>query len=481
MAFDDDLLAELDELGGDFSDNESTHSDVNDPSAATAAAASKTTNLHDIAPISFSQELLTLLTNLQASMEIPASDKKVEGRIEDNPDYQLMVAANKYTTEIGNEMIEMHRHILDRYKPRFPELETLVRNPIDYARTVKAIGASTDITKVDLESLLPNAIRMVVTVTGSTTTGSPLDHDDLQHVIDACDSLLEMQETLGQIIAFIESRMPLIAPNLTAIVGSATAAKLIAEAGGLTALSKIPACNIQVLGKSQSAGLGLSAITAQKHVGIVFYSDVVRSVPEDFRNKMMRKVSAKCALAARIDAQHESADGSLGLKFRTDLDTQVAKLLEAAPSNNIKPLPKPDDAPKKRRAGRKVRKMKEPFQMSELRKQRDRLQFGTAQEEVVVMDEMEGLGMMNKMAGQVRATQMNNKAKAKVAKKYDRYMKAPAGAATSGIASLAFTQAQGFELANPQAAAEHRQKRQRLGSDKYFASSTPFMGRKESK
>ncbi|KAJ1949738.1 U4/U6-U5 snRNP complex subunit prp31 [Linderina pennispora] len=275
--------------------------------------------------------------------------------------------------------------------------------------------------------------------------------------------------------------MPLIAPNLTAVVGSSTAAKLIAEAGGLTALSKIPSCNIQVLGKTQSAGLGLSAITTQKHVGIVFYSDVVRSVPEDFRHKMMRKVSAKCALAARVDAQHESADGALGKKFRTDLDAQVAKLLEAAPNNSVKPLPKPDDAPKKRRAGRKVRKMKEPFQMSELRKQRDRLQFGTPQEEVVVMDEMEGLGMMNKMVGQVRGTQMNNKAKARVAKKYEKYMKAPSGAGTSGIASLAFTPVQGFELANPQAAVEHRQKRQRLASDKYFASSTPFMGKKESK
>lgn len=42
--------------------------------------------------------------------------------------------------------------------------------------------------------------------------------------------------------------MHLIAPNLSAIVGTAVAAKLIASAGGIVELSKIPACNIQMLG-----------------------------------------------------------------------------------------------------------------------------------------------------------------------------------------------------------------------------------------
>lgn len=45
---------------------------------------------------------------------------------------------------------------------------------------------------------------------------------------------------------YVESRMVFIAPNLTNIVGASTAAKLIGIAGGLTALSKMPSCNVQV-------------------------------------------------------------------------------------------------------------------------------------------------------------------------------------------------------------------------------------------
>lgn len=49
-----------------------------------------------------------------------------------------------------------------------------------------------------------------------------------------------------QIFNYVRSRMSVLAPNLSAIVGTTVAAKLLGVAGGLTALSKMPACNIIV-------------------------------------------------------------------------------------------------------------------------------------------------------------------------------------------------------------------------------------------
>lgn len=40
--------------------------------------------------------------------------------------------------------------------------------------------------------------------------------------------------------------MNVLAPNLSAIVGTTTAAKLLGVAGGLTGLAKMPACNVHV-------------------------------------------------------------------------------------------------------------------------------------------------------------------------------------------------------------------------------------------
>ena len=47
---------------------------------------------------------------------------------------------NQLAVEIDAEIAVIHNWIRDQYRPKFPELESLVHHPIDYARVVKAIG-----------------------------------------------------------------------------------------------------------------------------------------------------------------------------------------------------------------------------------------------------------------------------------------------------------------------------------------------------
>ena len=49
-----------------------------------------------------------------------------------------------------------------------------------------------------------------------------------------------------QIFMYVSSRMNVLAPNLSAIVGTTTAAKLLGVAGGLSGVAKMPACNVHV-------------------------------------------------------------------------------------------------------------------------------------------------------------------------------------------------------------------------------------------
>jgi len=51
---------------------------------------------------------------------------------------------------------------------------------------------------------------------------------------------------------YVSSRMNVLAPNLSAIVGTTTAAKLLGVAGGLAALAKMPACHVHVRASSCS-------------------------------------------------------------------------------------------------------------------------------------------------------------------------------------------------------------------------------------
>ena len=81
-----------------------------------------------------------------------------------------------------------------------------------------------------------------------------------------------------KIFQYVESRMSFIAPNVSVIVGASTAAKMMGLAGGLTNLSKMPSCNILLLGSQKKILSGFSMASAQvmPHTGFVYYSEIVQ-------------------------------------------------------------------------------------------------------------------------------------------------------------------------------------------------------------
>lgn len=67
---------------------------------------------------------------------------------------------------------------------------------------------------------------------------------------------LQLEGDKGGILRLVQRRMDRIAPNLSAAVGTEIAAQLMGVAGGLLALSKMPACNVQVRGWRGAGGRG---------------------------------------------------------------------------------------------------------------------------------------------------------------------------------------------------------------------------------
>jgi len=106
--------------------------------------------------------------------------------------------------------------------------------PIDYARVVKKIGNQIDPSSLfhfHLQGLLPSSIIMVVSLTSSTTSGKPLPNQELNKIIDACDRVIAFDSLKNKIVYFIERRMTYVAPNVSDVVGSGLAAKLVVTAG----------------------------------------------------------------------------------------------------------------------------------------------------------------------------------------------------------------------------------------------------------
>ncbi|KAL5488240.1 PRP31 [Sanghuangporus weigelae] len=396
-----------------------------------------------------------------------------------NPEYTLIVQANNLSVDVDNEILVVHKFIRDHYAPKFPELEQLVPDPTMFIRSVRALGNAEDPKKVDLNGILPQAAIMSVHIAASTTPGKKLPENEWLAVQNACDLADRLEDARKKIFTYVSSRMNTLAPNLSAIVGTTVAAKLLGVAGGLSALAKIPACNIHLLGAQKKIAAGFSTVTQNRHTGFVFQSDLVQQTPPEYRLKIQRTVGAKCVLAARMDLERMRRDGSYGEELREKIDRHIDRLAAPPPAKVVKALPIPNDGPKKRRGGRRARKAKEAYAQTELRKLQNRMAFGEAEEEVGAFDQTKGLGMMGAASGKVRSGMGEARSKAKLSKANKLRTAAITRSAqqqTSGTAtSLVFTPVQGFEITNHAAAAQ----RVKEANEKWFAKgSFSFVGQK---
>lgn len=400
----------------------------------------------------------------------------LSGPAEYDPEYKLMVQANNLTAAIGDEIAVVHRYVRDVYAKRFPELETHVLSPLEYLSTVRLIGNNMEVARLNLGAILPAATVMVINVVASTTKGRPLTEDELSRVMEACELASKLDAARTRITNYVASRMALFAPNVTAIVGAATAAKLMSISGGIAALSKMPACNVQLLGAQRRTLSGFGASAVLPHTGTIYYCDFVQSVPPEYRRKAARLIATKVALAARIDSCHEQRDGAAGRRFREDIISKLEKAQEPPPPKLAKPLPVPLDMPSKKRAGRRVRRNKERFAVTELRRQANRVKFGEVADDVDQTDLGYSLGQLQQGTGNVRAIAVDNRSRVSISKRLQREMakqRALAGglrtAGVSGTASVAFTTVQGLEIINP-AAAEKKSHE----PESYFGDSVRF-------
>jgi U4/U6 small nuclear ribonucleoprotein PRP31 len=445
----------------------------------------------------------------------PSKQTAFVGSIEDNPEYHLLTQSNTLSTSIDTEIMIVHKFIRDHYSIRFPELETLVTNPLDYAKVVTIIGNgpmdgdSIKALGAKLRLVIGGPSVMIVTVEATTTKGREMTHVELERVMRACEMTLALDRAKKTLTDYVQSKMNLFAPNLTALIGSLTAAQLLNFAGGLTGLAKTPACNLPPLGSKKQSGTGFATNVGVRQQGFLYHSPIIRGIASDLKRQAMRIVSAKVVLAARVDRVHNSPDGSTGEELKAACLERLEKLTEPPPNKGQRALPAPDDKPARKRGGRRARKAKEATAMTDLRKAQNRMAFGKEEKEVGygTGEGTKGLGMIGQgNDGRIRNLQIDQRTKARLSAKNKGWGGAtPVGGSASSLrgfgqgagagidlrgkglrssgvgttmgagagtaSSLAFTPVQGLELVDPKMQIEMSRKR-KAEEDRWFKGGT---------
>lgn len=122
--------------------------------------------------------------------------------------------------------------------------------------------------------------------------------------------------------AFIERRAPETAPNLANIAGPVLAARLVALAGGLESLAKMPSGTVQVLGAEDALFAHLRGHASSPKHGVIFTHEYVRTIRPEDRGSAARALAGKLSIAARID--HYS--GELNPDVAAELDERIERI-----------------------------------------------------------------------------------------------------------------------------------------------------------
>ncbi|MDD5417156.1 MAG: hypothetical protein PHU12_04235 [Candidatus Aenigmarchaeota archaeon] len=132
--------------------------------------------------------------------------------------------------------------------------------------------------------------------------GMELTENDINLLKNYARQTKQMYELKKNITNYLEKAVPAEIPNINALLGSILAARLLANAGSLEKLAKMPSSKIQLIGAEKSMFKYLKGQqTSMPKYGIIFTHPDISAAPKEKQGKIARFLSAKLTIAARAD------------------------------------------------------------------------------------------------------------------------------------------------------------------------------------
>jgi nucleolar protein 56 len=223
----------------------------------------------------------------------------------------------------------------------YPELDRLLDKHETYARLVVNLGTRENFTAQQLENEgLPKNKSQTMAEVASASMGADLGDEDLAQIQAMCRNILELYKVRQSLENYVETVMEEVAPNTKTIAGSLLGARLIAIAGGLTNLAKLPASTMQVLGAEKALFRSLKTKARPPKHGIIFQHPLIHDAKRWQRGKIARALAGKLSIAARVDAFKGKYAGD---ELKAELDKRVEEIKERYEN----PPPPPPPQPKK--------------------------------------------------------------------------------------------------------------------------------------
>lgn len=258
----------------------------------------------------------------------------------------LIVQAIEALDDLDQTLNLFMSRLREWYGVHFPELSRLIDKHETYARLVYTLGRRENFTVEKLEKEgFPRNKAVQIAQSAKSSMGADIQDVDVEQIQRISKNILQLYEARSNLERYIDSLVEDVAPNLKAIAGSSIGARLIALAGGLENLAKMPASTVQVLGAEKALFRSLTTGSKPPKHGIIFQHALIYRSKRWLRGKIARALAGKLAIAARTDA---FTGNYVGDKLKEDLQRRVEEIEKKYP----------EPRPKIKKIGKKPKRSK---------------------------------------------------------------------------------------------------------------------------
>ena len=239
----------------------------------------------------------------------------------------LLVAQAVLTVDDLDKSLNLFMNrIREWFGLHFPELDRLLDKHETYTRLVVKLGTRENFTAKNLEEEgLPKAKSQMMAEVAAASMGADLGDEDLVQIQSMCRNILGLYSVRQVLENYVDSVMEKVAPNTKAIAGSLLGARLIAIAGGLMNLAKLPASTMQILGAEKALFRSLKTKARPPKHGIIFQHPLIHDAKRWQRGKIARALAGKLSIAARVDAFNGKYAGD---EMKSDLNKRIEEIRE---------------------------------------------------------------------------------------------------------------------------------------------------------
>merc|ERR1719204_2727902 len=217
--------------------------------------------------------------------------------------------------------------IREWYSYHFPELIKIVPENALYARVVKLIKNRKELSQdlfEKLEEVLMDSARAQAIIDASKSSmGMDISAIDLLNIETFASRVIGLTDYRKELSTYLQSKMGLVAPNLSTLIGDVVGARLISHAGSLTNLAKAPASTVQILGAEKALFRALKTRGNTPKYGLIFHSSFIGRAGAKNKGRISRYLANKCSIASRIDAFSEDATTVFGSKLKEQVEERL--------------------------------------------------------------------------------------------------------------------------------------------------------------